>query len=330
MKYILWSFFLIMAAYSFGGCNDKNSNAISTPNNSDDTNADSTPPIAPPGLNAIGNGPDSIICFWSPSTDDVGVAGYRISRDGSPIDTITTTSFTDRGLASSTTYTYAVVAYDAAGNTSDQSFVSAATPEDIIRYSGECPGADYYPESVCANGSCIPAGLAGKVFAEWKAQYIRRLGLSETQFDDIIGITSVGLSDGSVNVTVEITYIIRVGWARSRRYASIFLGQHPLAQEPTDAEISGAVSNALIMTRPDYEKITITGVIPPSAARAALARCNEALSPDWCFIAPSNGTLVLGGFDIVDMRSNHCVGGEIDLSTGTVLSCFDSACAAVD
>jgi len=46
------------------------------------------------------------------------VAGYNILRNGTKVGTSTTTSYTDNGLSSNTTYTYAVTAYDAAGNAS--------------------------------------------------------------------------------------------------------------------------------------------------------------------------------------------------------------------
>jgi hypothetical protein len=59
---------------------------------------------------------------WTASTDDVGVAGYRVYRNGSatPVATLApgTTVFTDAGLLAGTAYTYAVTAFDAAGNVS--------------------------------------------------------------------------------------------------------------------------------------------------------------------------------------------------------------------
>jgi chitodextrinase len=53
---------------------------------------------------------------WTGSTDNVGVAGYRLLRNGVVVKTVTGTSTTDKPRRG--TYTYTVVAYDAAGNTS--------------------------------------------------------------------------------------------------------------------------------------------------------------------------------------------------------------------
>jgi hypothetical protein len=69
---------------------------------------------------------------WSPSTDNVGVAGYTVRRDGAVVATVTSgTSYVDTQVAAGASYRYTVQAFDAAGNTSAQSgAVSATVPED--------------------------------------------------------------------------------------------------------------------------------------------------------------------------------------------------------
>ncbi|GAB3891089.1 hypothetical protein GCM10029964_063690 [Kibdelosporangium lantanae] len=64
---------------------------------------------------------------WSASSDNVGVSGYRVYRNGTQVGTTSGTSFTDTGLSGSTRYTYTVAAYDAAGNVSSQSSSVTAT-----------------------------------------------------------------------------------------------------------------------------------------------------------------------------------------------------------
>jgi chitodextrinase len=66
---------------------------------------------------------------WTSSTDDVGVAGYNVFRDGAQIGVSTTPSYQDKNLTPDTDYIYTVSAYDASGNTSPQSpMVSIRTP----------------------------------------------------------------------------------------------------------------------------------------------------------------------------------------------------------
>lgn len=91
--------------------------------------SDTTPPSAPTGLTAsIVNG-DSPHISWTASTDDVGVAGYNIYRNGTYLMSVGGSSTIDGSVSRSTTSSYTVAAYDAAGNVSPQSSpVSPTTP----------------------------------------------------------------------------------------------------------------------------------------------------------------------------------------------------------
>ena len=89
--------------------------------------SDTTAPSKPQGLVATA-GDARVALSWSPSSDNVGVAGYRVFRDASQVAQVTATSFTDTGLTDGDTYTYAVKAFDAAGNVSAQSAAVSATP----------------------------------------------------------------------------------------------------------------------------------------------------------------------------------------------------------
>jgi fibronectin type 3 domain-containing protein len=87
---------------------------------------DTFAPSVPAGVSATANGMTSVTVRWTASADNVGVAGYRVWRGGSVIATTTSTSYTDTGLQSATAYSYAVTAFDAAGNESAQSSPPAA------------------------------------------------------------------------------------------------------------------------------------------------------------------------------------------------------------
>ncbi|MCI3926258.1 right-handed parallel beta-helix repeat-containing protein [Paenibacillus sp. TRM 82003] len=89
--------------------------------------SDATAPSAPTNVAATGASSSQIDVAWSASSDNVGVAGYRVFRDGVQVGTTSSTSYTDTGLTASTTYSYAVRAYDAAGNVSASSGSAEAT-----------------------------------------------------------------------------------------------------------------------------------------------------------------------------------------------------------
>jgi chitodextrinase len=91
--------------------------------------ADTTKPSAPTGLQATGVGSTSVQLSWQASTDDVGVTGYEVSRDGQVVATPTGTTVSDSGLTPATSYTYTVVARDAAGNRSAPSSAVQVTTQ---------------------------------------------------------------------------------------------------------------------------------------------------------------------------------------------------------
>ncbi len=92
--------------------------------------ADTTPPTTPTGLTAAVAGSSGANLSWSASTDNVGVTGYIVRRNGVQVATPATTSFADTGLSAATTYSYAVAARDAAGNISPNSASVSVTIAD--------------------------------------------------------------------------------------------------------------------------------------------------------------------------------------------------------
>ncbi|MEK7201106.1 MAG: LamG-like jellyroll fold domain-containing protein, partial [Patescibacteria group bacterium] len=83
--------------------------------------SDTTSPTVPTLLTASTISSTQINLSWAASTDNVGVAGYKIYRGGTQIATTATNSYSNTALSPSTAYTYTVAAYDASGNTSTQS-----------------------------------------------------------------------------------------------------------------------------------------------------------------------------------------------------------------
>jgi fibronectin type 3 domain-containing protein len=87
-----------------------------------------TPPSTPGNLTAKASSPTTVNVQWEASTDNVGVAGYYMWQDGTPLPNTILTTFKATGLTGSTTYTYQVEAYDLAGYVSQPATVSVTTP----------------------------------------------------------------------------------------------------------------------------------------------------------------------------------------------------------
>ena len=96
---------------------------------------ESAPPTVPPGFTAVLQPSGDVVMNWQPATDNIGVCGYYVYRNGELIfknqvprtrrmktPTPSLTTLTDVCLRTNTDYTYEVRAYDFAGN------VSAPTP----------------------------------------------------------------------------------------------------------------------------------------------------------------------------------------------------------
>ena len=106
-------------------------------------------PTQPTDLVATPVSSSEIDLSWSPSTSNIGVAGYQVFRDGVQVASDTSgTSYNDTGLAASTLHSYWVAAYDTADNISTSTNgVSAVTEAGPDQY-----GTTWKPLRVGAGG----------------------------------------------------------------------------------------------------------------------------------------------------------------------------------
>jgi chitodextrinase len=117
---------------------------------------DSQAPSVPSGVTATATASDRVELSWNPSTDNVGITGYRVYRDDTLIATLdgTTTTYTDATVSPGITYRYQVAATDAAGNQ------SANSPTESVRTPGppdtQAPSA---PGNLMATASSIHVQL---------------------------------------------------------------------------------------------------------------------------------------------------------------------------
>ena len=79
---------------------------------------DTVKPTVPTKLVATASATGAVSLSWLASTDNVGVTGYTVLRDGVAIGNATTTTFADAHADGGETHTYTVRASDAAGNSS--------------------------------------------------------------------------------------------------------------------------------------------------------------------------------------------------------------------
>ena len=82
------------------------------------TVVDAQAPTAPTNLSASATSNKGTTLTWTASSDNIGVAGYKIFKAGVEIGTSATATYNVTGLTSSTSYAFTVKAIDAAGNIS--------------------------------------------------------------------------------------------------------------------------------------------------------------------------------------------------------------------
>lgn len=83
--------------------------------------SDTVAPSTPTNLAVTGTTSSNVSLSWTASTDNIGVSGYDIYVDNAFKASVATTTGTVSGLSPSTTYSFYVVARDAAGNKSENS-----------------------------------------------------------------------------------------------------------------------------------------------------------------------------------------------------------------
>lgn len=107
--------------------------------------ADTQAPTAPANLAASNIAQTSLTLSWTASTDNVGVTGYDVYKNGALLASTTSTSYSVTGLTAATSYSFYVKAKDAAGNISAaSSTVNVTTLSTTVTYCSSKGNNVYY------------------------------------------------------------------------------------------------------------------------------------------------------------------------------------------
>lgn len=196
------------------------------------TTCDLTAPTAPTGLTATAASPTTINLSWTAGTDNVGITSYKVFRDNapSPMATVVGTTFSDTGLAASTTHSYKVIASDAAGNLSPASnSASATTPADTAAPSAPANLTATAPNSTTVN-------------------------LSWTASTDNVGVVSYRVfRDGGATPIATVT-----GTSTSDTNLAVGSTHNYVVKAVDGANNQSAASNGVVITTPGPD------IAPPS------------------------------------------------------------------
>jgi hypothetical protein len=136
---------------------------------------DASPPTAPAGLSVGNQTQTGLTLSWSASTDNVGVTGYTVYRDGTAVGTTQSTSYAFSGLTCGISYTLAVDAFDVAGNHSTKTTITAKT--------SDCPAPQ--PAGPCGTAATPPTTYQHVIWI-WmeNKSYGQIIGSSEAPFEN--------------------------------------------------------------------------------------------------------------------------------------------------
>jgi chitodextrinase len=154
------------------------------------TTPDLVPPTVPGSFAAAARSATEVATRWEASTDDVGVAGYEVARDGAVAGTFEGTHAIVSGFAPATEICLSVRAFDAAGNRSKPS-AAACTRTGA-------PGTPTAPSDLRAHATpegellltwerSPDPGLVYAVYWDGKGKGDRRIGTTPTNSFKVFG-----------------------------------------------------------------------------------------------------------------------------------------------
>lgn len=262
---------------------------------------DTTPPTTPILTSVTAISDDQIDLVWDPSTDDFILSGYTIERDGTHLATTTQTTYSDTGLAASTTYSYVIRAFDWMNNVSSSSNALATTTL----------AAPVVPPPATTSTSSRVATASGKL--------------------SLRGELSVAVTPTSTRLAWQTNrpsrYILRWGRTTSYELGSIATERYSEGHVASLTDLSPnttyyyelaafnpAAPVAQILKSGSFKTASIiTPTTPPNVTRlVAVVERNDVL------LSWKNPTLIEGGYTVRVVRSH--VGYPLDLQDGMVVA----------
>lgn len=275
---------------------------------------DITAPTAPSNLtastSAVTADTSSVFLSWSPSSDNIAVAGYDVYRNGSKIATVSLLGYTDQSVTSNVTYTYYVKAFDAAGNRSASSSTLSVTPNlpslgvtvngHISTDITGLPFQDITAPSAASNLTASTATVTATTSSVLLAWSPATDNVAVTGYDvyrdgsKVATVTMLGYLDASVTTSTTHTYyVIAFDKAGNRSVASSTLSVTP--NKPSlGVTVNGQLTNGV--TGLPFKDVTAPTV--PANLTASTAVNTSTTSIVLIAWSPSSDNVAVTGYEI--------------------------------
>ncbi len=193
---------------------------------------DTTAPTVPTALAVTQTTTNSLNLNWTAGTDNIGVVGYNILRNGTIVGSSNTPGYLLTGLAASTTYSLAVNAFDAVGNTSATSTALSATTASAA------PATD-------TTAPTSPTGLSLNIATS------NSLTIGWAASTDAVGVTGYNIyKAGALVGTVTARSYTVTGLAASTSYALTVRAVDAAGNLSTPAALTASTTAAADTTAP--------------------------------------------------------------------------------
>ncbi|MGH8175610.1 MAG: fibronectin type III domain-containing protein [Steroidobacter sp.] len=285
------------------------------------TTPDTAAPSAPTGLSASAPSSNRVNLNWSVASDNIGVAGYRIYRNSVFINTSGTNSYADASVVGTTTYSYQVSAYDAAGNESGRSSAAGVTTPDTIPPSDpsglSAAAASTTQINLNWSGSSDTggSGLAGyRVYRNGShAATVGSTSHSDTGLSDgvaytyyVTAVDGAGNASGASNSASATTpQALRAGTTGSWIWYKA--GTQPVSQSPPAVVNATGGAGGYTYAWEYVSGDTAIAVVSPTSSSTIWSRASTTLGVThfayWrCRVRDLNGTVVYTGNVYVEFR----------------------------
>lgn len=220
---------------------------------------DTEVPTPATNLAVTGTSSNTVSLSWSAGTDNVGITGYTIYVDNVLKTTVPGLNAIINGLTPLTTYTFKIIAKDAAGNASIASnSVNGTTTAPIIGGSS-CATESF--ESIPANNSSYASRTwTGDTGLDWTATDARTDQTLTTRAicirNGLLSATSSADGIGSLTITTQLIFTGTSGTFNLRVNGNI-VGTIPYSSTSTTTTISGInIENNVVISITDNSTAT--------------------------------------------------------------------------
>ena len=218
---------------------------------------DNSPPTDPNNLTATVINHDAVLLSWDASTDDIGVKGYYVYRDGIQIGTTSEPGYIDTHVDSCSTYTYTVRAYDLVSQSNLSNEYIAEVPampqtadlnNDLI-----VDIADLMP--LCANWLQSNCGIQGDMTGDSKVNLLDFAKISQS-YGNVTDIDNWQMKQHDMHNTGRAYFNIPAARLNNTFFDNI-LWQKPTPNSPDNGNVSGTSMSFFSQVGPNGEDVVV-------------------------------------------------------------------------